>query len=130
MNAKAMQLFLLAVKALWTASGLSAQEKPSRYDQPVTALHVYAGLVQMPTLILSQYRKGIELRIDERRFSIRVDSGPWFKVTHVRPEGEDPISLSILLDHSAMDLMSDVDRQIAALHRICSLLEITFLSMA
>jgi hypothetical protein len=110
-----MKLLLLAVTALWTASGLLAQEKPSGDDEPVTTLHVYADLVQMPTLILSQDRKKIEPRIDERRFSIRVDSGPWFRVTHVRPEGDDPISLSILLDHSAMDLMGDIDRQIADL---------------
>lgn len=106
---------MLAATALWTASGLGGQEKPSQHYEPMTTLHVYTDLVQMPTLILSQDRKGIEPRIDERRFSIRVDSGPWFKVTHVRPEGDDPISLSILLDHSAMDLMSGIDRQIADL---------------
>lgn len=54
-------------------------------------------------------------RISERRFSIRVDAGPWFRVTHVRPEGDDPISLSILLDPSAMDLMPNLSREIANL---------------
>jgi hypothetical protein len=113
MDSKIMRLLLLATTALWTAWGLARQEKPSQHDEPMTTLHVYTDLVQMPTLILSQGQKGIEPRIDERRFSIRVDSGPWFKVTHVRPEGDDPISLSILLDHSAMDLTSEIDRQIA-----------------
>jgi hypothetical protein len=69
----------------------------------------------MPTLVLNQNRTRIDPRIGERRFSIRVDAGPWFRVTHVRPEGDDPISLSILLDPSAMDLMPNLSRQIADL---------------
>jgi hypothetical protein len=41
----------------------------------------------------------------EKRFAVSVDSGPWFPVTHARQEGNDPISLSILLDTSAKELM-------------------------
>jgi hypothetical protein len=115
MDGQIMRLLLLATATLWAALRLAGQEKHSQHDEQMTTLHVYTDLVQMPTLILSQDRKGIEPRIDERRFSIRVDSGPWFKVTHVRPEGDDPIALSILLDHRAIGLLSDIDREIADL---------------
>src|SRR5258708_13023373 len=36
--------------------------------------------------------------IAENRFSVSIDSGRWFRATHVRQEGDDSISLSILLD--------------------------------
>jgi len=110
-----MKLLLLAGLALSSALGLMAQDTPSGHDEPVRTLHVYTDLVQMPTLVLNQNRTRIDPRIGERRFSIRVDAGPWFRVTHVRPEGDDPISLSILLDPSAMDLMPNLSRQIADL---------------
>lgn len=110
-----MKLLLLAGLALSSALGLMAQDTPSGHDEPVRTLHVYTDLVQMPTLVLSQNRTRIDPRIGERRFSIRVDAGPWFRVTHVRPEGDDPISLSILLDPSAMDLMQNLSREIANL---------------
>jgi hypothetical protein len=110
-----MKLLLLAGWALSSALGLMAQDKPADHDEPVPTLHAYADLVQIPTLVLGQNLKRIEPRIDERRFSISVDSGPWFQVTHVRREGDDPISLSILLDRSAMDFMPNLNRQIADL---------------
>ncbi|HMF52860.1 MAG TPA: hypothetical protein VK593_00825 [Edaphobacter sp.] len=110
-----MKLLLLAGWALSSALGLMAQDKPADQNEAVPTLHAYADLVQMPTLVLNQDRKRIEPRIDERRFSISVDSGPWFQVTHVRSQGDDPISLSILLDPGAVDLMPNLDREIAGL---------------
>lgn len=110
-----MKLLWLAGWVLLGSLRTMAQEKPADQNEAVPTLHVYADLVQMPTLVLSQNRKKIEPRIDERRFSISVDSGPWFRVTHVRPEGDDPVSLSILLDPSAMDLMPNLSQEIADL---------------
>jgi len=110
-----MKLLLLAGWVLLNSLGPAAQEKPADQNEPGPTLHVYADLVQMPTLVLGQNRNRIEPRIDERRFSISVDSGPWFRVTHVRPQGDDPISLSILLDPSAVDLMPNLNREIAGL---------------
>jgi hypothetical protein len=94
---------------------MMAQDRPANRAEQITTLHAYADLVQMPTLVLDQSRKTVSPRIDERRFSIRVDSGPWFRVTHVRAEGDDPISLSILLDRSALDLMPAIASEIANL---------------
>jgi len=99
--------------ALLCCLRLFAQERGADHAEQIITLHAYADLVQMPALVLDHSRKTIDPRIDERRFSIRVDSGPWFKVTHVRAEGDDPISLSILLDRSALELLPNIATQIA-----------------
>jgi hypothetical protein len=78
-------------------------------------LHVYTNLVQVPTLVLEGSLNQIKTLIAEKRFSISIDSGPWFQVTHARLEGNDPIALSILLDNSATDLMPKISDAIAAL---------------
>ncbi len=72
----------------------------TRQDEPIHTLHVYANLVQIPTLVLGPNRERLEKSIAENRFSVSIDNGPWFRATHVRREGDDPISLSILLDVS------------------------------
>ena len=77
---------------------LSAQETPAAQDEPIPTLHVYANLMQIPTLVLGPNRERLEKPIAESRFSVSIDNGPWFCATHVRREGDDPISLSILLD--------------------------------
>jgi hypothetical protein len=59
---------------------------------------VYTNLIQIPTLVLWQNREPVTKPIEASRFSVSIDSGPWFRATHVRQEGEDPIFLSILLD--------------------------------
>jgi hypothetical protein len=80
-------------------------------------LHVYANLIQIPTLVLDPQRRPLKKPIAENRFSISIDSGPWYRATHVRPEGDDPISLAILLDPSGdtAELMPKIDDAIAAL---------------
>ncbi len=62
-------------------------------------LHVYTNLVQIPTLVLGHDHKPIA-PIDERRFFVSLDGGRKFRVTHARLEGDDPISLAILMDQS------------------------------
>ena len=75
-------------------SALPAQEAAAPYT-----LHVYANLVQIPTLVLySTYLPMPPIPI--QKFSIRLDSGPPFQPTKMRMEGDDPISLAILLDAS------------------------------
>ena len=83
--------------ALWLATGWSGATLAAQ-DQGITTLHVYTNLIQIPTLVLWQNREPVGRPIDESRFSVSIDSGPWFRPTHVRQEGQDPISLSILLD--------------------------------
>jgi hypothetical protein len=79
---------------------LAAQDVPVQQDEPIHTLHVYTNLIQIPTLVLDPKREQLKKPIAESRFSVSIDSGPWFRATHVRLEGDDPISLSILLDVS------------------------------
>ena len=93
--------FLLGVAALTGAlngTALMAQVVPQAVDSGVPTLHVYTNLVQVPTVVLTMTNDLIGNPIAENRFSVSIDSGRWFRATHVRQEGDDPISLSILLD--------------------------------
>ena len=97
--------------------GLMAQAEPKVVDGGVPTLHAYANLIQIPTLVLGLTREPVRKPIDASKFSISIDSGPWFRATHVRQEGEDPISLSILLDLSGdtAKLMPKIGSALASL---------------
>jgi hypothetical protein len=93
--------FLLIVAAMTAeaiGTALMAQAVPRAADGGIPTLHVYTNLVQVPTLVLTTANDLVGKRISEDRFSVSIDSGRWFRATHVREEGDDPISLSILLD--------------------------------
>ena len=79
-------------------------------------LHVYTNLVQIPTLVLGKDLKPIA-PIDERRFFVSLDGGRKLRATHARLEGDDPLSLTILLDLSQSDpgIMSGAAQAIASL---------------
>jgi len=99
----------LVIAALGTAA-LAAQ------DEKITTLHAYSNLVQIPVLVLGHNRKPMP-PIAERRFFVSLDNGPRFRVTHARLEGDDPISLAILLDLRQPDprLIKKIDDAIAGL---------------
>jgi hypothetical protein len=82
---------------VWSGRVLAAQTMQVPQDGQVPTLHVYTNLVQIPTLVLGHGLEQIQ-PIAENKFSVSVDSGPWFRATHVRREGDDPISLAVLLD--------------------------------
>jgi hypothetical protein len=86
-------------------------------DAEVPTLHVYADLMQIPVLVLTSYRAPITPPIAANRFSVSIGSGPKFRPTHVRQEGNDPISLAILLDTSGPEdeLLPKIDEAIASL---------------
>jgi hypothetical protein len=112
--------FFLAVAglvAVGSGAVVAAQDAPMPKDEPVHTLHVYTNLIQIPTLVLGPNRERLKTSIAESRFSISIDSGPWFRATHVRPEGDDPIAFSILLDVSgdAAELMPKIGDAIADL---------------
>jgi hypothetical protein len=96
---------------------LAVQQEPTAREQPIPTLHVYANVIQIPTLVLDPQRRPLKKPIAANRFSVSIDSGPWFRATHVRQEGDDPISLSILLDVSgdSSELMAKMNAAIAAL---------------
>jgi hypothetical protein len=85
-------------------------------NEPITTLHVYTDLMQIPVLVLSPQRAPIA-PIAANKFSVSIDSGPRFRPTHVRPEGNDPISLAILLDVGGPEdaLLPKINEAIASL---------------
>ena len=104
---------LVSVCGLLTAGVAAAQAADSG---AVPTFHAYTNLVQVPTLVLGQDRKPLA-PIDERRFYVSLDSGPKFRVTHARVEGEDALSVVILLDLSQTDakILAGADEAIASL---------------
>jgi hypothetical protein len=119
-------LCVAGLLAVWSGSVLAAQqvqaspEVPTPQDEPIRTLHVYANLIQIPTLVLDPNRERLKSPIAESRFSVSIDNGPWFRATHVRLEADDPISLSIVLDISGdtaklMPKVSDVIADLAPL---------------
>jgi len=108
---------VVGLVVLWNSAVVAAQEKPTAQEEPIHTLHVYTNLIQIPTLVLGPNRDRLKTPIAENRFSVSIDSGPWFRATHVRQEGDDPISLSILLDVTgdSSELMPRIDAAIADL---------------
>jgi hypothetical protein len=76
-------------------------------------LHAYANLIQIPVLVLSAGRLTAPV-IKPERFSLSIDNGPRYQPTHVRQEGVDPISLTIVLDFvgTAAELMPKISEAI------------------
>lgn len=105
---------VLGLLAASGAVGLVAQEAAPP-DEGVHTLHVYTDLVQVPTLVLAGNMTALQAQIEEKRFAVSIDSGPWFQVTHARLEGNDPISLSVLLDTNAVEFMTGIGDTISAL---------------
>jgi hypothetical protein len=87
------------VPLLVTAGLALATGTPSACAQtadPYT-LHVYPGAVQIPALVVDEDRKSIP-SVQLQQFAISLDHGPTFRPTTMRIEGDDPISLAVLLD--------------------------------
>jgi len=78
-------------------------------------LHVYMDLIQVPALVLDSERERMK-PIQPAEFRVSLDSGPLFRPRRVRQEGDDPITLGILLDpNSEPNLMPHLDEAVAAL---------------
>jgi hypothetical protein len=110
-------LYVVCLAGVLSGTACAAQDVPVAQDEPIHTLHVYTNLIQIPTLVLGPNRERLKTPVAASRFSVSIDSGPWFRATHVRQEGDDPISLSILLDVSgdSSELMSKMDTAIGSL---------------
>ena len=102
----AAKLFLgaLATVALFASSPLSAQvqssqtaAQPSLHEGAPYTLHLYTRLVELPTLILGPDNHPIRA-LGPKAINIELDQRPSFHPSSIRLEGDDPISLSILID--------------------------------
>lgn len=106
-------LALLPVLALACAgrpgwAQVAASPEPGAPDPPLMTLHAYADLVQVPVLVLGLDQRPIK-PVPADRFYISLDSGPRFRATYVRREGDDPLELAILIDRT-----SDADKDLTA----------------
>ena len=105
--------------AVLLGSRLRAQNPPPLAEaQPeghLHTLHVYMDLIQVPVLVLDS-EQGRMKPVDPARFLVSLDSGPSFHPRHVRQEGDDPITLGILLDpQGTPELMPRISAAISAL---------------
>lgn len=66
-------------------------------NEPIHTLRVYMDLLQIPVLVLDYNRQPMR-PVEAERFFVSLDSGPKFHPTHIRAEGDDPITLSIVFD--------------------------------
>lgn len=78
-----------------------AQDQPQA-QEPVHTLRVFANLIQIATLVLDSRGQPVE-EATHPKFVVRIDNGKPFAPAHVRLEGEDPLSLTVLLDASGLD---------------------------
>jgi hypothetical protein len=91
------------------------QTAPQDANLPMHTLHVYMDLIQVPALVLDSERERMK-PIAPAEFRVSLDSGPVFRPRRVRQEGDDPITLGILLDpNSEPGLMPHLDEAVAAL---------------
>jgi hypothetical protein len=81
-------LFAGVLATGWAGAPLAAQDtEPAVQDAAPLTLHVYTNLIQTPVLVLGPKREPLVDPIAPSRFSVSIDSGPWFHAAHVRQEG-------------------------------------------
>jgi hypothetical protein len=79
-------------------------------------LHVYVNLMQFPTVVFDSNMR-LFSDIPRERFDVSLDGGPVFHPTKLRIEGDDPVTLAVLLDASGKEqnLLSSFADSLAAL---------------
>jgi len=77
------------------AAALHAQSPPEA--SPDNTLHLYTRIVELPTIVLRPSHPLLP-SLDPKRVNIKLDLNPTFHPTSIRLEGDDPISLAILID--------------------------------
>jgi hypothetical protein len=108
-------LLLIAVGAT-AQSNTEATPTAQAISAPTPTLRVYTNLKQVSVLVLSSDYRRVK-PLDPSGFRISLDSGPLFRPTYVRQEGDDPISLAILIDASKpyLELLPVLVRAVATL---------------
>lgn len=100
-TARALRYAFQAV-LLWTVVGSAAAQNetvlPLTSDKPYT-LHVYENLVQVPSIVLNPLH-GSMTGLQPQDFNLRLDSGPVFHPLHIRLQGDDQMSVAVLIDNS------------------------------
>ena len=95
-----MSKLLPAALVLFSAVLAGAQQPEAQTDtQGIFTMKVYANLVQVPTLILDDNKRPVP-GLTRDKIGVSIDEGPLFPPTRMHVEGDEPLSLSILLDLS------------------------------
>jgi hypothetical protein len=116
----ACTILLLALAAIASTAQSSTETTPTAQQtsspDATPTLHVYTNLKQVPVLVLTNDYQRMR-PLDTSKFRISLDSGPMFRPTYVRQEGQDPISLSILIDASKPnnEMLPQLSKAIASL---------------
>ena len=85
--------------AIFFAVAVSCAAQEAQDENATMTLHVYTNLIQIPVLILSPLLDYAP-KVDPKSLTVTLGEGKPFHPNHIRPEGDDPISLAILLDVS------------------------------
>jgi VWFA-related protein len=87
---------LMSLAAMLCMPSMSAQQPDS---QPTYTLHLYTNLMQIAALVLDSSDQPPR-HVDTSHFALQIDGEPTFRPSYVRLQGNDPLSLTILLDLS------------------------------
>ncbi len=91
-------LLTLVIAALCPMLRAQAPAPPAAGPEaPIHTLRVFMDLIQVSVLVLDSELDRIK-PIDPSKFLVSLDSGPAFRPRRVRQQGDDPISVAILLD--------------------------------
>jgi hypothetical protein len=85
----------LGLISVLIVAALHAQSPPDA--SPANTLHLYARLVELPTLVLGPNNHPLP-SLSPKAVNIKLDLRPSFHPSSLRLEGDDPISLAILID--------------------------------
>jgi hypothetical protein len=110
---------VLVVTATGTTAQSNTEAAPAQQASPpatTPTLHVYTNLKQIPVLVLTSNYERMK-PLDGSKFRVFLDSGRGFSPTYVHQEGNDPISLAILIDTTspANELLPTLTQAITAL---------------
>jgi hypothetical protein len=75
---------------------LFALSQASSPPSGIPTIHVTTDLIQVPVLVLRPPFR-IAAGLSRNNFSVSLDGGPSFQPSYVRPEGAEPIGLSVLV---------------------------------
>jgi hypothetical protein len=84
----------------WTGRAQTTPEQGT--PNSTYTLHVYTDLLQVPTIVLTRLHSNYRA-LTKESFTLSLDGGPRFHPANVRLEGDDPITLAILLDLTTDD---------------------------
>ena len=86
----------LMIATAWSTGRAQTMPEKEAPDGTYT-LHVYTDLLQVPTIVLTRLHSNYRA-LTKESFTLSLDGGPRFHPANVRLEGDDPITIAILLD--------------------------------